>query len=196
MVLVPFTVYAEAAVASISIQTLIYVGLTVDKPLPEDIKGSGNAIGSMVIYVVGSSTYGPTTYNVTVGPGTHYVILGIQFPNVLGIYFSLNWYRLRLTGAGTSIEKTFSPTEPVTYIYISFKVDDKGAITPLGADVISPGGTPIVSTGGGDIFGPGSMEAMTKAMTEMMKIMIPLMMFSSMMQMMMSMMAGMVSGVA
>jgi hypothetical protein len=190
MVLVPFTVYADVTALALG---SIYIGLSVDEPLASGFSSTpGKVIGILDIYIIGYAVpFGPTTVNVNVGPGNHYVILGIQLPGV-----SISAYRLQLKGAGTVIDKTFGVLEPVQYVYIAFSVDKNGAVTPISSGIIPPGGSPIANPGGGDIFGPGTMDAMMDAMTNLMIMMIPLMMFSSMMQMMMGMMAGMVSGVA
>jgi len=189
MVLVPFTVYAD--VTALALES-IYIGLSVDEPLASNFSQTpGKVIGIIDIYIIGYAVpFGPTTVNVNVGTGNHYVILGIQPGESTGSY------RLQLKGAGTVIDKTFGVLEAVQYVYIAFSVDKNGAVTPISSGIISPGGSPIVNPGGGGIFGPGTIDAMMNAMINLMTMMLPLMMFSSMMQMMMGMMAGMVSGVS
>jgi hypothetical protein len=185
MVLVPFNVYSEVVALALG---SFYIGFSVDEPLPEKFSDiQEKVIGVQDIYIVGRVSFGPTQVAANVRTGAHYVILGIQLP---GISFST--YRLKLQGAGTEIDKTFTFTDAVQYVYISFNVDKNGVVKPIGVGVIAPGGAPIQTPGGGNIFGGDLSDAMTKTVEIMMEMMVPIMMLN----MMVSMMTGLIQSMS
>jgi hypothetical protein len=185
MMLVAFNVYAEITALTLG---SVYIGFSVDEPLPSTFSQvTGKVIGILDIFGVGIAVkFGPTQFPVNVGTGTHYVILGIQFPGI-----SFSGYRLRLQGAGTEIDKTFGLTDSVQYVYIAFNVDKNGAITPIATGVIAPGGAPIQTPGGGGIFGGDISNAIAGMMGPLMEMMVPIMMLN----MMMSMMTGLIQSI-
>jgi hypothetical protein len=193
MVVLSFQVRAEIAGISVSFNMAIPVGMAVDQPLNSNFNTAqpGTVIGNIgVLPVVNFGSF-ETTIAVNVGVGDHYVILGIALPPV-----RINTYRLVLSGAGQSIDRTFSLVEPLTYVYITFRINKDNSITPLGTGTISPGGTPILSPGGGGVWSSGGdpAEAMAAAIGPMLEAMIPIMMMSMMMQMIASMIQGLASG--
>jgi hypothetical protein len=184
MVLVAFNVYAEITALTLG---SVYIGFSVDEPLPSTFSQiPGKVIGIQDIFVVGLVKFGPTQVPVNIGTGTHYVILGIQFPGI-----SFSGYRLRLQGIGTEIDKTFSLTDPVQYVYIAFNVDKNGAITPIATGVIAPGGAPIQTPGGGGLFEGDIGNVMAGMMGPILEMMVPIMMLN----MMVSMMTGLIQSV-
>jgi hypothetical protein len=193
MVILSFQARAEIAGISVSFNTAIPVGMAVDQPLNSNFNTAqpGAVIGNIGVLPVLNFGSFETTIAVNVGVGDHYVILGIALPSV-----TLNTYRLVLSGAGQSIDKTFSLVEPLTYVYIAFRINRDNSITPLGTGTISPGGTPILSTGGGGIWSSGGdpAEAMAAAMGPMLEMMIPIMMMSMMIQMITGMIQGLAAG--
>jgi hypothetical protein len=185
MVLITFDVYAEATAVALG---SVYLGFSVDEPLPSTFAQiQGKTIMVQEIYIVGTVKFGPTQVPVSVGTGTHYVILGIQFPGAT----SFTGYRLRLQGAGTEIDKTFSLTDPVQYVYIAFNVDKKGVVTPIATGVIAPGGAPIQTSGGGGIFGGDIGNMVAAMMGPLVEMMVPVMMLN----MMVNMMAGLMQSI-
>ncbi|MEM4167714.1 MAG: hypothetical protein QXW98_04665 [Candidatus Caldarchaeum sp.] len=166
-----------------------YVGLSVDTPLPSRIGGTQYTIGLIDLLPLVVAQY-RTTVSVNVGTGTHYVVLGYEIPTNLIPAISL--VRLKLSGAGTSVERVYGVFDVKQYIYIAFTVDKNGTVNPVSAGQISPGGSPIQSSGGGGIFTGDFGSAMNEVVASMMQIMIPLMM----MQMMMGMIARLVAVVA
>jgi hypothetical protein len=179
MVLIPFTVYADVTALAIG---AVYIGLSVDEPLADKFSSTpGKVIGIINIYAVGIAVpFGPTTVNVSVGPGDHYVILGIELPAV-----SFSAYRLQLRGAGTVIDKVFGALEPKQYVYIAFNLDRNGNIKIISTGIVPPGGSPIATPGGGGILGTDVTTAVTNMMGPLMGMMIPLMTMSMMINMMM-----------
>lgn len=191
MVLVTFNVYGEVVALALG---SFYMGFSVDEPLPERFSGvPGKVIGVQNIYIVGKVSFGPTQVTANVGEGNHYVVLGIQ-PADLS-FTELQSYRLRLQGAGTEIDRTFTSTV-AQYVYIAFNVDKNGAVTPVGAGVIAAGGAPIQTPGGGGIFGGDIGSAMAGMIGPLMEMMIPIIMLNIMISMMTGLiqsMTGMVS---
>jgi len=187
--LIPFTVYVE--VTAVALGTAC-VGLSVDEPLPDKFSNiPGKTIGLININLVGTNIpFGPTTVNVNVGTGDHYVILGIQFPGEL----HFETYRLKLQGVGTVVDRTFGWTEPVQYVYIAFSVDKDGRTSIISTGVIAPGGSPIANPGGGSLFGGDIGEAMSKVMSSMMEMMMPLMVMSMTMNLMVGMIYSLMQG--
>jgi len=193
MAIISFTVYVEVSALMVG---SVYVGFSVDEPLPDRFSNlPGKVIGILDIYGVGVRVpYGPTSRLVQADAGTHYVILGAQYGDVLP---NLTWAKLRIEGAGTSAEYDMGALDPVRYVYIAFSVDDKGAVTPLGSGVIDPGVAPIASSGGGSgINMPDISTLMNNTTNMMMQTMIPMMMFMMMMNMMMGMMQSMAGAMA
>jgi hypothetical protein len=186
--LIPFTVYVE--VTAVALGTAC-VGLSVDEPLPDKFSNiPGKTIGLININLVGTNIpFGPTTVNVNVGTGDHYVILGIQFPSP-----SFSSYRLKLQGVGTVVDRTFGLAEPVQYVYIAFNVGKDGRTSIISTGVIAPGGSPIANPGGGSLFGGDIGEAMAKVMSSMMEMMIPLMTISMTMNLMVGMIYSLMQG--
>ena len=185
MVLVPFTIYADVTAVGVGAAA---VGFSLDEPLPEKFGGTPKQIGVINLLVVNVATsYGPTTMVANVTAGTHYVILGIQFEG-----FIIQSYRLKLEGAGLSIDRTFGAFGPITYVYIAFSVDKNGVVSPISSGTISPGGAPIVNTGSGSIYGGGLGEALSEVMVTMMYTMIPIMMMNMMINMIGGIMTAMV----
>jgi len=184
MVLVPFTVYADVTGLVIG---SIYIGLSVDEPLAEKFSSTpGKVIGILNIPIIGVATpFGPTTVNVNVGPGNHYVILGIEFNITISVY------RLQLKGAGTVVDKTFGVTE-LQYVYIAFNVDSNGNVKVISSGIIPPNGFPIVSSGGGSIFGTDITTAVSGMIGPLMEAMMPLILISMMVNMMMGMVTGII----
>jgi len=184
MAIIPFTVYAEVTALMLG---SVYIGFSVDEPLPEKFSNQlGKVMGILDIYGVGINvTYGPTTRLVSAGTGIHYVVLGIQFGEILP---NISSAKLRLTGAGTSAEYSFGPLQPVKYLYIAFEIKSNGAIVPIASGVIEPGAAPISTPGGGSALGADVSTAMSEAMHGIIEMMLPLMMLS----MMVNMMTGMV----
>ena len=174
----------------------VYIGFTVDEPLPDRFSNlPGKVMGILDIYGVGVRVpYGPTSRLVDAGAGTHYVILGAQYGDVLP---NLTWAKLRIEGAGTSAEYDMGALDPVRYVYIAFSVDDKGAVTPLGSGVIDPGAAPIASSGSASGTNmPDINKIMNDTTNMMMQTMIPMMMFMMMMNMMMGVMQSMTGAIA
>jgi len=185
MVLVPFTIYVD--VTAVGLGT-IAVGFSLNEPLPEKFSGTPKQIGVINLIAVGVATpYGPTTINANVTAGTHYVILGIQFEGI-----AISAYRLKLEGAGLSVDRTFGVLEPITYVYIAFSVDKNGVVSPISSGTISPGGAPIANTGSGSIYGSGLGDALSEIMVTMMYMMLPIMMMNMTMNMIGGMMTSMV----
>jgi hypothetical protein len=190
---VPFTVYVEVSALMLG---SVYVGFSVDEPLPDRFSDKpGKVIGILNIYVVGAGVpYGPTTRLVEAGKGTHYVILGAQYYNMLP---NIAWVKLRLEGLGASVEHTMGPLDPLRYVYIAFSVDDKGAVTPLGSGTVDPGVAPIESSGGGSGINMLDIsDIINNIMNMMMQVMMPMMMFMMMMNIMMAMMQSMAGAMA
>jgi hypothetical protein len=186
VVLITFNVYGEVVALALG---SFYMGFSVDEPLPERFSDiPGKVIGVQRIYIVGKVSFGPTQVTVNVREGDHYVILGIQ-PADLSLA-ELQAYRLRLQGAGTEIDRTFTSTV-AQYVYITFNVDKNGAVTPIGTGVIAAGGAPIQTPGGGGIFGGDIGGAIAGMIGPLMEMMIPIMMLN----MMINMMAGLVQSV-
>jgi hypothetical protein len=186
MALVTFNVYGEVVALALG---SFYMGFSVDEPLPERFSDiPGKVIGVQRIYIVGKVSFGPTQVTANVGEGNHYVILGIQ-PADLSLA-ELQAYRLRLQGAGTEIDRTFTSTV-AQYVYIAFNVNKNGAVTPIGTGVIAAGGAPIQTPGGGGIFGGDIGGAMAGMIGPLMEMMIPIMMLN----MMMSMMTGLIQSI-
>jgi hypothetical protein len=179
MALVPFTVYADVTALAVG---SVYIGLSVDKPLEDKFSSTpGKVFGILDIYAVGIAVpFGPTTVNVSVGPGDHYVILGIELPTP-----SFSAYRLQLRGAGTEIDRVFGLLEPKQYVYIAFNLDRNGNIKVISTGTVPPGGSPIATPGGGDIFGTDIATAVANMMGPLMQMMVPLMTMSMMINMMM-----------
>ncbi|MEM2262087.1 MAG: hypothetical protein QXK24_06520 [Ignisphaera sp.] len=176
-------------VTGIDLQFGAVVGLSVDTPLPNKFAGTTNAIGIINVLPFITANY-DTTQIISTEPGTHYVVLGIE----LGIV-SIVSYRLKMTMAGHTIDRTFSFSElSKQYIYIAFNVDNSGAVTIIGSGTIAPGGQPITPTGISTTFNTNdlfelSAGAMSETITAMMELMIPMMMMSMMMNMITGMMA-------
>jgi hypothetical protein len=186
MVLVPFNVYAEVVALALGEFRL---GFSVDEPLPEKFSDiPGKVIGVQRINIIGKVVFGPTQVPAVVGTGNHYVILGIQ-PADLSLV-ELQAYRLRLQGAGTEVDRTFTSTV-AQYVYIAFNVDKNGAVTPIGTGVIAPGGAPIQTPGGGGIFGGDLSSAMAGMIGPLMEMMIPIMMLN----MVISMVTGLIQSI-
>jgi hypothetical protein len=193
MAIISFTVYVEVSALMIG---SVYIGFSVDEPLPDRFSNlPGKVIGILDIYGVGVRVpFGPTTRLVEAGAGTHYVILGVQFGDVLP---NITWAKLRIEGAGTSAEYNMGALDPVRYVYIAFSVDDKGAVTPLGSGTVDPGVVPIASSGGASgINMPDISKIMNDTTNMMMQVMMPMMMFMMMMNMMMGMMQSMAGAMA
>jgi len=190
---VTFTVYVEVSALMLG---SIYVGFSVDEPLPDKFSNlPGKVIGILNIYVVGTGVpYGPTTRLVEAGAGTHYVILGAQYYNMLP---NIAWVKLRLEGLGTSVEHTMGPLDPLRYVYIAFNVDNKGNVTLITSGTVDPGVAPIASPGGGSGTNMLNISDIINNTTNiMMQTMIPMMMFMMMMNMMMGMMQSMAGALA
>jgi hypothetical protein len=190
---ISFTVYVEVSALMLG---SVYIGFTVDEPLPDRFSNlPGKVIGILDIYGVGVRVpYGPTSRLVEAGKGTHYVILGAQYGDVLP---NITWAKLRIEGAGTSAEYDMGALDPVRYVYIAFQVDSKGKVTPLGSGVIDPGVAPITSSGGGSGINMSDISDIINNTTNMMmQTMIPMMMFMMMMNMMMGMMQSMAGAMA
>jgi hypothetical protein len=190
---VSFTVYVEVSALMLG---SIYVGFSVDEPLPDRFSSlPGKVIGILNIYVVGTGVpYGPTTRLVEAGAGTHYVILGAQYYNMLP---NIAWIKLRLEGLGARVEHTMGPLDPLRYVYIAFNVDDKGNVTLITSGTVDPGVAPITSPGGGSSINmPDISKIMNDTTNMMMQTMIPMMMFMMMMNMMMGMMQSMAGALA
>jgi hypothetical protein len=185
MVLLTFTVYAD--VTALSTISTAYIGISVDEPLDENFPLTpGKVIGILNIILIGVATpFGPTTVNVNVGPGDHYVILGIKFAGIV-----IPAYRLQLKGAGTVVDKVFGLTDPKNYVYIAFNVDSNGNIKVISSGIIPPGGSPIVNTGSGNIIGTDITTAVSGMIGPLMESMMPLMLISMMVNMMMGMVTG------
>jgi hypothetical protein len=164
MAIISFTVYVEVSALMIG---SVYIGFSVDEPLPDRFSNlPGKAIGILDIYGVGIRVpYGPTSRLVQAGAGTHYVILGAQYGDVLP---NITWAKLRIEGAGTSAEYNMGALDPVRYVYIAFSVDDKDAVTPLGSGTVDPGAEPIASSGGGSGINMLDMSDLMNNMTNMM----------------------------
>ena len=193
MATVTFTVYVEVSALMLG---SIYVGFSVDEPLPDKFSNlPGKVIGILNIYVVGTGVpYGPTTRLVEAGAGTHYVILGAQYYNMLP---NIAWVKLRLEGLGTSVEHTMGPLDPLRYVYIAFNVDNKGNVTLITSGTVDPGVAPIASPGGGSGTNMLNISDIINNTTNiMMQTMIPMMMFMMMMNMMMGMMQSMAGALA
>jgi len=190
---ITFTVYVEVSALMLG---SIYVGFSVDEPLPDKFSNlPGKVIGILNIYVVGTGVpYGPTTRLVEAGAGTHYVILGAQYYNMLP---NIAWVKLRLEGLGTSVEHTMGPLDPLRYVYIAFNVDNKGNVTLITSGTVDPGVAPIASPGGGSGTNMLNISDIINNTTNiMMQTMIPMMMFMMMMNMMMGMMQSMAGALA
>ena len=179
MVLVPFTIYAD--VTALALGT-VYIGLSLDEPLADKFSSTpGKVVGMIDIYAVGIAVpFGPITRNASVGPGDHYVILGIELPAV-----SFSAYRLQLRGAGTVIDRVFGVLEPKQYVYIAFNLDRNGNIKVISTGTVPPGGSPIATPGGGSFLGTDIATAAVDMMGPLMEMMIPLMTMSMMINMMM-----------
>lgn len=193
MAIISFTVYVEVSALMLG---SVYIGFTVDEPLPDRFSNlPGKVMGILDIYGVGVRVpYGPTSRLVDAGAGTHYVILGAQYGDVLP---NLTWAKLRIEGAGTSAEYDMGALNPVRYVYIAFQVDSKGNVTPLGSGVIDPGAAPIASSGGGSGINMPDMSALMNDTTNMMmQVMMPMMTFMMMMNMMMGIMQSMTGAIA
>lgn len=163
-----------------------YVGLSVDTPLPSKIRGTQYVIGIIDLIPLIESRF-RTTITVNVGVGSHYVVLGYEIPYTY--VPATSGVRLKLSGAGTSIERRYSIFDVKEYIYIAFEVDKNGTVRPVSSGQISPGSSPIQSSGGGGIFTGDFGSAMNEVVASMIQIMMPLMM----MQMMMGMIARLVA---
>jgi hypothetical protein len=191
--IISFTVYVEASALMLG---SIYVGFSVDEPLPDKFSDKpGKVIGILNIYVVGTGVpYGPTTRLVEAGKGTHYVILGAQYYNMLP---NIAWVKLRLEGLGARVEHIMGPLDPLRYVYIAFNVDDKGNVTLITSGTVDPGIAPISSQGGGSGINMLDISDIINNTTNMMMyVMMPMMMFMMMMNMMMGMMQSMAGAMA
>jgi len=193
LAIISFTVYVEVTALMIG---SVYVGFSIDEPLPGRFSNlPGKVIGIIDIYGIGIKVpFGPTSRLVEAGAGTHYVILGAQFGDMLP---NITWAKLKIEGAGTSAEYDMGPLDPVRYVYIAFQVDSKGNVTPLGSGVVDPGVAPITSSGGGSVINmPDIGVFMNDTINMMMQAIIPMMMFMMMMNMMMGMMQSMAGAMA
>jgi hypothetical protein len=186
MVMLSFEVYADFTGVTLSFGA--YVGFAIDQPLPDHFGGTDFAKGIINVIPGVTSAFGPTTMPVNVGTGQHYVILGIDVP----WGFAAAAYRLKLSGLGVTVDRTFGVLDPKQYVYIAFEVDRNGAARVIGTGTIAPGGSPIATPGGGGII-PGDIgTVMAETMGVMLQAMLPIMMFNMMMQMMVGMIQGMV----
>jgi hypothetical protein len=191
MVVLAFEIYAKVGAVSLVSWGSAVVGFSVDTPLPDKISGTPFAKGLIGFPVVGTlifGEYGPTTVTVNVGTGQHYVILGVEIPGFLNV----SSIRLRLSGLGVTVDRTFGPLDPKQYVYITFEVDRNGAARVISTGTIAPGGSPIATPGGGDIISGDIGAAMAETMEVMLQAMLPIMMFNMVMQMMVGMIQGMV----
>jgi hypothetical protein len=192
MVVLAFEIYADFTGVALSFGA--YVGFAVDQPLPDHFEGTNFVKGIINVIPGVTSAFGPVSIPVNVGTGQHYVILGIDVP----WGFAAAAYRLRLSGLGVTVDRTFGVFDPKQYVYIAFEVDKNGATRVIGTGTIAPGGSPIATPGGGSII-PGDIGvAMAETMGVMLQAMLPIVMFNMMMQMMVGMiqgMAGMFGGV-
>jgi hypothetical protein len=191
MVVLSFEIYAKVGATSLVSWGSAVVGFSVDTPLPDKISGTPFARGFIGFPIVGTlifGEFGPTTVTVNVGTGQHYVILGVEIPGFL----TVSSVRLRLSGLGVTVDRSFGALDPKQYVYIAFEVDRNGATRVIGTGVIAPGGAPIATPGGGSII-PGDIgTVMAETMGVMLQAMLPIMMFNMMMQMMVGMIQGMV----
>ena len=185
MVVLSFEIYADFTGVALSFG--VYVGFAVDQPLPDHFEGTEFVKGVINVIPGVTNAFGPVSVPVNVGTGQHYVILGIDVP----WGFAAAAYRLRLSGLGVTVDRTFGVLDPKQYVYIAFEVDRNGATRVIGTGTIAPGGSPIATPGGGSII-PGDIgAAMAETMAVMLQAMLPVMMFNMMMQMMVGMIQGM-----
>ncbi|MDW8086292.1 MAG: hypothetical protein RMI45_08685 [Ignisphaera sp.] len=182
--LIPFTVEAEITALGLG---KAYIGFSVDEPLPERFSEiPGKTVGIIDIVVIGVGVkFGPTTVNINVEAGNHYVILGIQLPVI-----SISGCSLKLSGAGAKASTSFNAIESLKYVYIAFNVDKNGVVKIINYGEIAPGGAPIVNPGGGSIFEGDVSNAITLVMGNLIQMMLPL----AIMSMMLNLMTGLIQG--
>jgi len=186
MVLLPVTVHGE--VSTLLVEDIAF-GLSLDEPLPDKIKGTKYCIGIVTAFLGAPATY-DNRLSLSVGPGDHYVIFGLDPEGVFGIV--IDWYSLSITLSGHTVSKSFSATEAKKYDYIAFNVDRNGNVSILSSGTIEPGSAPIVSPGGGSITSIGQvMNNIMPVMVEMITYLMPIYMMGAMLNMMMSMIGGM-----
>jgi hypothetical protein len=186
MVVLAFEIYADFTGVTLSFGA--YVGFAVDQPLPDHFDGTDFVKGIINVIPGVTSAFGPVSVPVNVGTGQHYVILGIDVP----WGFAAAAYRLKLSGLGVTVDRTFGVFDPKQYVYIAFEVDRNGATRVIGTGVIAPGGSPIATPGGGSIISGDIGAVMAETMGVMLQVMLPIMMFNMVMQMMVGMIQGMV----
>ena len=189
------TVYGIYIPPSIILPSLdIFVGRSIDKPLPADFKSSGEYTVGMMTCLVGISTSSEWSFSHDFAKGPHYIMVGIQLKDIFGLTPPGSFYvRYEIT-IGTYNPVTIEAyvtseliTQQQVFAHVTFNVLDYGCqIVNYGT--ILPGTAPITGTAQSNYVNNTS-DAINESIRYTVNMMVTMMSYMIMMQMMMQMMS-------